>query len=77
MTSGPTLKAPSSVGVLSRAIAAPASQPAAIAPHFPLIPAPFFEARHELQPAQAESQQTPSTQNPDPHWVPDVHANPG
>jgi hypothetical protein len=50
--------------------------PAARAAQVPLAP-PVFAAEQAVQaPAQAVSQQNPSTQLPDVHWLPAVHAAP-
>lgn len=44
-------------------------------PQMPSTPELFFTAVQAWQvPAQAESQQTPSTQKPEAHCAPDVHA---
>jgi hypothetical protein len=53
------------------------SVPAAMTSHCPFTPPPFFAALHAWQPpAHAEPQQTPSTQNPEPHSAPVLHAAP-
>ena len=46
-------------------------------PHVPFVPPPFFVAEQALQvPTQAESQQTPSTQNALAHSCAPMHAAP-
>ncbi len=45
-------------------------------PQTPLVP-PVFDAEHAMQtPSQASSQQTPSTQKPEPHSSSTTHALP-
>jgi hypothetical protein len=49
------------------------SIPLAMKPQVPEVPWPFFAAEHAMQLlVQPLSQQTPSTQKPDWHWLPSV-----